>query len=119
MRERGEGKLQLILALAGVFVLVVGAWEVVPWYIKGYSFRDAIRTQIKFARVERKTSDQVQKELYQKAQELKLPLERKDIKVSVQPRDVKISAQYTIVMNLYIMEYEKTWVFSEDTSTAF
>lgn len=119
MRERGEGKLHLILALAGLFVLLVGAWEVVPWYVKGYSFRDAIRTQIKFARVERKTSDQVQMELYRKAQELKIPLERKDIKVSVQPRDVKISTQYTVVMNLIIMEYEKTWVFNEDSSTAF
>ncbi len=119
MRERGEGKLQLILALAGVFVLVVGAWEVVPWYIKGYSFRDAIRTQIKFARVERKTSDQVQKELFQRAQELRIPLERKAIKVSLQPTNVRITAQYTVVMNLYIMEYEKTWVFNEDTSTAF
>jgi hypothetical protein len=119
MRERGEGKLQLILALAGTFVLIVGGWQVVPWYVKGYSFREAIRSQVKFARVERKTNDQVQTELFRRAQELKIPLERKAIRVSVQPRNVRINAQYTVTMNLFIMEYEKTWVFSEDTTTAF
>lgn len=119
MKARGGGKLQLLIGLAITGFLILGAVRVVPVYVRHYEFRDAMRTQAKFAGVERKSPEAIQEELFQKARELNLPLRQEAIVVSARGLGVHITARYTIPVDLVVFKYNLTFDESADTSTAY
>jgi hypothetical protein len=55
--------------------------QIVPVYVKSYEFRQAARKEARLAAFNAMTEDSIRGDLYEKAQELGLPVERAGIKV--------------------------------------
>ncbi len=121
MKERGEGNLQYVIALAVTVLVIFVCWKMVPVHVAAYEFRDAVRTQVKFSHVGNKPYDEIQSELYKKAVELKLPIERKQIKVGKAKGlfGVNISVQYSVPIDFIVYKHVSTWNLNETPDTAF
>ncbi|MBI4467525.1 MAG: DUF4845 domain-containing protein [Acidobacteria bacterium] len=119
MKARGGGKLQLLIGLAITAALILGAVRIIPVYVKSYELRDAIRSQAKFAGVERKSADTIKEELYTKARELNLPVRREAIQVTPRSLGVQITVRYTVQVDLIVYKPNLNFNYSSDTSTAY
>lgn len=119
MRQRGNSKVQLLLGLAVTAILIVAAVRLVPLYANSYEFKDAIRTQAKFAGVERKSPEQIRDELFKKAQELNLPVPREQIQVVGRRGGVTITARYSVQVDLIVYSPTLSFDYSADTATAY
>ncbi|MBI2955779.1 MAG: DUF4845 domain-containing protein [Acidobacteria bacterium] len=115
--ELGGGKIQLLLALLITAALFISGWRIIPIYIKSYDFQDTIRQKAKFARVERKTPEAVRDEIYKKAQELELPVERSQIRVSQTSIGLRISVNYRVPVDLIVYSLEIPFEYVADTGT--
>ncbi len=119
MKERGGSRLKTLVALAAiaaVFTLVV---KIVPVYVDAYAFEDSIRTQAKMFGVDRKPLDKVREELFQKAQELKLPITREQIQVANAPGGIGIHAKFDVPVNLFVYQHTLKFDFNWDTHSAY
>lgn len=121
MRERGEGRLQYAIALAVTALVIFVCWKMVPVHVAAYTFREAVRTQVKFSHVGTKPFDEIQGELYKKAVELELPIERKQIKVGKAKGlfGVNISVEYAVPIDFIVYQHVSTWKLNETPDTAF
>ena len=119
MRERGEGSIRLILTLMVTAAVIFAGIRIVPVYVRSNQFHDYIRQEAKFARVDTKPVEEVQRILHNKALELKIPVERSMIKVGPGPGGIQITVQYVIPIDLYFYTYVTKWDFHEDTSSSF
>ena len=99
--ERGEGRLKTIiflLILAGVIYL---AYRVVPCYVNNFELEDAMKTEARFAAINRKSPDEVRENVYKKIQQLKIPADRNDIRIEqLGSGGVRITVIYTVVIDL-------------------
>jgi hypothetical protein len=93
--------LKAILALA--FLAVVGfcALKIVPVYVENYQFQDYLNNAAVEATVRQPQPrpEDLQAEIYAKAESLGIPVERQDIKVSV-GRIVTINVHYVVDVDL-------------------
>lgn len=78
-----------------------------------------MRSQAKYAGVNRKAPQQIQQELHRKALELSLPLERKQISVTPVARGVRIAARYTVPVDLVVYTANFTFDFQADTGSVY
>ena len=119
MNARGGSKVQLILGLLVTAGIIVAAVRLVPVYANSFEFRDAIRSQAKFADVERKTPEAIRETLYKKAQDLSLPVTREQIQVTPQRTGVQIIVRYKVPVDLIVYRPVLNFSYSEDTAHAF
>lgn len=121
MKERGEGNLQYVIALTVTVLVIFVCWKMVPVHVAAYSFRDAVRSQVKFSHVETRPFDQIQSELYKKAVELNLPIERKQIKVGKAKGlfGVNISVEYAVPIDFIVYKHVSIWNLNETPDTVF
>ncbi len=117
--EQGGSRLQLLIALLIVAAIVLAAVRIIPVYVSSYEFEDAMRSQAKYAGVNRKAPQQIQQELHRKALELSLPLERKQISVTPAARGVRIAARYTVPVDLVVYTANFTFDFQADTGSVY
>ena len=93
--------MKAILALA--FLVAVGfcALKIVPVYIENYQFQDYLDNAAVDATVRQPQPrpEDLQAEIYAKAESLGIPVERQDIKVSV-GRTVTINVHYVVDVDL-------------------
>lgn len=118
-QQRGGGAVKGLIALAIFASLILAGLRIIPVYIDAYAFRDAMRSQAKFAGVERKSPEQIREELYKKAQELELPITREQIQVSAQQHGVAIVARFSIPVDLIAYQTTLNFDYSADTRTAY
>lgn len=118
-KARGGGKLNALIGLVILVSLFVGGVKLIPIYINAYEFRDAMRSQAKFAGVDRKSHEQVREELYKKARDLGLPLQREQIHVTSAPGGIAVAARFAVPVDLIAFQHTLNFNFSEDTSTAY
>ena len=118
-KVRCGGKLNALIGLAIVVSLFVGGIKLIPVYVNAYEFRDAMRSQAKFASVERKSHEQVREELYKKAMELRLPLQREQIQVTQAPGGIAVAARFAVPVDLIVFQHTVNFEFNADTSTAY
>lgn len=119
MRAREGSRLRLLLALLIVAALIVGVIRVIPVYVRSYEFQDAIRTQAKFAGVNRKSPEVIREELYNKARALDLPVCREQIKVIPARGGVRIEAAYTVPVDLIIFKTDLSFDYAAETATTY
>lgn len=119
MSQRGVGKIRFLLATLVAAAVVLVAVRVVPVYVRGYQFEDAMRTAAKFARASTKTPEQVEAELFRKAQDLGVPLERQNLKVRPQGTGIQVSAKYSFTVDLVVRTIVIPWDYTIDTASAF
>ncbi|MGH9863344.1 MAG: hypothetical protein ACRD35_07970 [Candidatus Acidiferrales bacterium] len=119
MKERGGSKLKTLIALVAIAAVLIGVVRIVPVYVDAYNYEDSIRTQAKMYSVDRKPLDKVREELYQKAQELKLPITREQIQVSNAPGGIAIHSSFAVPVNLIVYQHTLRFDFSADTHSAY
>jgi hypothetical protein len=102
--ERGDGRIGFMLALAllgaGFFVAV----KIVPVRVNAYEFRDFIQEECRFAAT-RNRDQEIFKRIVDKANDLRLPLEKKNIHMERTTHEMIISAKYEQTIDLKVTTY--------------
>jgi len=119
MSQGGGSAIKILIALVVIAAVGVGGVRVVPVYVNVYEFEDAMRSQAKFATVERKTPEGIRDDLYKKAKELELPLTREQIQVSTITGGVAIAARFTVPVDLVVTQRNFEFNLSADTRSAY
>jgi hypothetical protein len=102
--ERGEGKLGLVISLV---VLGVGAFvfaKVIPVRVNAYEFRDFLQEECRFAAT-RNHDAEIKKRIWEKAKDLRLPLDKKNLRMERTSHEMIISAKYEQVIDLKFTKY--------------
>ena len=103
-RERGEGRTGFLVSLAllgaGIFLGV----KVIPVRVNAYEFRDFIQEECRFAAT-RANDKEIYTRIFDKAKELRLPLEKKNLHMERTTREMIISAKYEQTIDLKLTKY--------------
>ena len=102
-RRRGEGAFNLILGLAVLFVVGVAGFRIIPLHIRGSEIYDAMNEAANFGGL--KGLDKLQYEIFQKAQEDRVPLQLQDIKVVRNGPYIVVSARYDQAVDVFGFKY--------------
>jgi hypothetical protein len=106
-RARGGSKINLLFTLLILGAMVFGAVKIVPAYFANYQFQDSIESEARFALANMKPADEIRDDVWRKAQDLSIPLSKKeDIVISVDRQNVSISADYSVPVDLIIYQFE-------------
>ena len=92
-----------ILSLAFLGIVAYCALRIVPVYVDNYQFQECLNNTAVDATVRQPQPrpEDLQAEIYSKAESLGLPVERQDIKVSV-GQTVTIDVRYEVYVNLKV-----------------
>jgi hypothetical protein len=108
-RERGEGRLALLLMVIIVAAIIFVLVKAVPPRVNAYQFKDFM-TQYSREDCWNRSHDQMVKDLLDKAKELNLPITSKDIKVSRQGAYINMEAHFDVPVDLkvyrWVMHYD-------------
>jgi len=108
-RQRGGGKINLIITLLVLGAIAFSAVKIVPVYVSNYEFQDAIQTESKFALTgyPKKSTEDIRDDIYKKAQELDIPTTRDAIKLNVDPAsgNVDIGLDYSVPIDLKVYQF--------------
>lgn len=115
MNARGGSKIQWILGLAVTAALVYAAIVIIPIYIGSYALGDEVRNQAKFAGVERKSPEAVREDLFKKARELGLPIQREQIQVVPATEGVRITVRYQVPVDFKVYQTALSFDFQAET----
>ncbi len=105
--ERGGSRTSLVITLLIVGAMVFAAVKIVPAYVNEYEFQDSMQSEARFAfSYPPKNADQIRNDIWQKAQDLSIPLATKDeIQVMEGQGTVNISVDYTVPVDLKVYEF--------------
>ena len=78
---------------------------VLPILINEYQFQDTIQDIARFASVNRKTNEQIQKAVLDEAQKADLPVQAEDIKVQNNGGNVHINVDYSVTVDLKLYQW--------------
>ena len=78
---------------------------VLPVLINEYQFQDSLQNIARFASVNRKNSDQIQKAVLDEAQKEDLPVEADDIKVESNAGNIHINVDYSVTVDLKVFQW--------------
>ena len=84
---------------------IYAAAMVLPVLINEYQFQDSIQDIARFASVNRKTNEQIQKAVLDEAQKEDLPVQAEDIKVQNQAGNVHINVDYSVMIDLKVYQW--------------
>lgn len=107
LSERGGTRLKTLVTLAIVFSMGFGAFKIIPPYFANYQFQDSIETESRFALTgyPKRNQDDIQDEVYKKAQDLGLPVTRDDIHVDMTGTTCDISLDYSVPIDLMVYQF--------------
>jgi hypothetical protein len=116
-RQRGEGRIGFFIALVACAVLVFVGVRVVPVRVTAYEFREFIRQETRSAAVT-KGDEKVAQRIMSRAEELEIPLTRKNLHVQRTQSEMVIRASYEQPVDLKFMTYVYRYS-SEDRAPLF
>lgn len=108
-RERGGSRLNLVLTIAILGATIFVAVKILPPYFANYQFEDAVKSEARFALsgYPRKTEDDIRNDVWKKAQELGIPLaKRESIQIVLNQGNVTISTDYTVPIDLLVYQFD-------------
>lgn len=107
LSQRGGSKLKTLVTLAIVGSMVFAVVKIIPPYFANYQFQDAIETESRFALTgyPKRNQDDIQDEVYKKAQDLGLPVNRDDIHVDMTNTTCGISLDYSVPIDLKVYQF--------------
>lgn len=110
-RQRGAIKLKTIIGFAIVALMAYSGFKLVPPYIDNFQLLDSMKTEARFAAVNRKSPDDVREAIYKKIRELEIPAKLNDIRVDqVGVGGLRITVKYTVTVT--ILGYQHTIEFA-------
>jgi hypothetical protein len=92
LNERGGSRVATLLYLLVAILVVYVLFKVVPPYIAYYSMDDEVSQEIGMSSIN--PDEVIVKDLYEKAQELGLPIDQQDIKLTRDAASVTIDIQW-------------------------
>jgi hypothetical protein len=104
--EQGGSKLKILIVLCVLGAVVFVAAKIVPVYFANYQFQDSVQTEVRFAVVNypTKTADDLQNDLWKKAQELGIPTQKDAIRVAMDNHGVEIDLDYSVPIDLVVYQ---------------
>jgi len=104
--QQGGAKLSFAITIIILGTMVFCAIKVVPSWFANYQLQDAITTEARFATstYPKKTPEDIQGDVYKKAQELGVPTKQQDIKVTFDGNLVTISLDYSVTYDLAVTQ---------------
>ena len=109
--QAGSGKLGFIVTLAVVSCALFALIKIVPVRVDAYQFRDTLRTQARMGAV-RNTDAEVAKRIMTEAENLEIPLVRKNLSIKRTKSKMIVTARYELPIDLKVT----TYVFKFDES---
>jgi len=109
-RQRGEGRAGCIFWLAVLAVTVLIGAKAVPVKYKSSQLYDFMYEQAKYAQMTR--PEQIQRAILRKANELRLPVEKKNVKVEKRGERIRIRVTYTVPLTF--PGYTYVWDFDDE-----
>jgi hypothetical protein len=105
-RQRGGAKLSFAITIIILGTMVFCAIKVVPSWFANYQLQDAITTEARFATstYPKKTPEDIQGDVFKKAQELGVPAKVGDIKVTFDGNLVTITLDYSVSYDLAVTQ---------------
>lgn len=100
--------MNLVLTLAFLGATIFVAVKMLPPYFANYQFQDAVQSECRFALYgyPKKTEDVVRDDIWKKAQELSIPLKKKDeIQVTMNQGSVSVSTDYSVPIDLLVYQF--------------
>lgn len=95
-RQRGGGKLATLLVLLVVAAMAYTAIRIIPPYVTNYELEDFMKTEARFAAVNRKSPEAVRQAVFQKMQELEIPATIENVRVENRLNTVIITVTYSV-----------------------
>lgn len=107
MKEHGSSKMNLIITLLILGSTVFAGVKMVPVYFANYQFQDSIESESRFALTgyPKKSIEDIRDDVWQKAQELSIPVQKEDIQVDMQNGSVSISLDYSVPIDLAVYQF--------------
>ena len=102
--ERGEGRIGLLIALALLGSGIFFGAKIIPVRIDAYEFRDFIQEECRYAAT-RNRDEEIYKRIFEKAKELRLPLDKKNLKLERTMHEMIITAKYQQTIDLKVTKY--------------
>lgn len=102
--QRGEGRIGLIITLVIIAIAIFLAVKYVPAKITAYEFGDFIEKECRFAATRRDDS-QIVVRIMDKAEELDIPLKKKDLVVRRTKAEMIIKASYEQPLDFKVTTY--------------
>src|SRR5262245_39205521 len=103
-------RLVILLILAA---LVFASVQYVPPYFASFQFKDYVRQEVKYAAASRKTMDVLRSEILQKANELGIPITKKDIRFMRTGPTFTLEIEYRWPINMKAYRHELVFRTSE------
>ena len=110
--SNGNSKIIGIFFILVVVSAIYLSYTLLPHYLNYLSFKDLAGAKISAARIMK--DENILNDLYNKAKELNLPLEKEDIIVKREEGRLHITAEWEVEVE-FIGNYKKTLKFSIDT----
>jgi len=114
--ERGGANLKAIIWTVILVALIYVMAMVLPVLINEYQFQDGIQEIARFATVNRRTNEQIQKAVLDEAAKEDLPVEAENVKVLNNGGNVHINVDYSVTVDLKL--YQWTLNFHPTASNA-
>ncbi len=111
--ERGEGRSGTMFALLVLGLAIYLGVKILPVMVRSYEFRDYLEEQARFASA-RNTDDEVRDRVFNKADELELPVKRENVKVNRTRHKIDINVKYTVQIETPVYTYD--WIFNAKES---
>jgi hypothetical protein len=104
-RERGEGRLGVMITVVVLGVAGFAAIQYVPVKIAAYEFHDTIRQEARYAAT-RDTTEVVTQRILEKAAVLEIPLVAKNVRVQKTRSEVMIDVSYVQPIDFKVATYD-------------
>jgi hypothetical protein len=107
--QRGGSKLNLLITILIVGSMGFAAYKILPSYFANLQLQDAMQTEAKFALANRKSAQDIQADVFKKAQDLGVPATQDDIVVTSQQGAVSIELDYSVTFDLIVYQWNKSF----------
>jgi len=103
--EKGGGHLKAIVWTMILVAFIYVAAMVLPILINEYQFQDSLQNIARFASVNRKSGEQIRKDVMDEAQKADLPVQAEDVKVESNSGNIKINVDYSVTVDLKVYQW--------------
>lgn len=114
--ESGKGSLKAIIWTMILVAFIYTTAMVLPILVNEYQFQDALQNIARFASVNRRSGELIQKDVLAEAQKEDLPVRAEDIKVESTAGNIHIYVDYSVTVDLKV--YQWTLNFHPSASNA-
>src|SRR5262245_32229428 len=99
-----------------VVLVVIGfvASQYIPALFNSLQFNDFIRQEVKFAGTSRKTTDDVVRDIMEKAKEFQIPVTAKDVRITRRGPSFTLDLEYDIPVDLRVYRHVLRFHASEN-----